>query len=105
MKHAENEPVTPMEWECLDGTLVFEHTKAYLSFCRDWFQTEDGGICALKLNKDLRDSKGESKTLFRASEAEWTALHEEKILAIHTPNEWMKERVRLIGLSDYCKSI
>ncbi len=171
----QNEPVTPTDWECLDGTLVFEHAKVYLVFCHEWIQTGDGEICVLELSEDLRYSKGEPLILFRASEAEWTVLHEEfghrgfvtdgpyvmpdgtgefhmlwssygqngyaigmshtsgglmggwkhdkmpvmaydgghgmvfegfhgkQLLAIHTPNEWMKERVKLIGLSDYCK--
>ncbi len=172
-----NKPVTPPEWECLDGTLVFEQGKVYLVFCHEWIQTVDGEICVLELSEDLRYPKGEPKVLFKASEAEWTVVHEEfghrgyvtdgpyvmpdeaggfhmlwssfgragyaigmshtseglmdgwihdkvpvmahdgghgmvfeglhgeKLLAIHTPNQWMEERVRMIELSDYCKEI
>lgn len=167
-----NRPVTPEEWECLDGTLVLDE-EVYLVFCHEWLQTGDGEICALQLSSDLKYPKGAPKVLFKASEAGWTVLHDEfghsgyvtdgpfvlksgdekyhmlwssygrggyaigishtkdgltgtwrhgnvplidrdgghgmvfeglhgeQLLAIHAPNEWMKERIQLINLPSY----
>ena len=167
-------PVTPPEWECLDGTLVLNQGKIYLVFCHEWLQVGDGEICAMELTNDLKGSKGIPRVLFRGSEAKWTIEHEdfghrgyvtdgpfvfkdkdgtlhmlwssfgqngyaigmshgegslmehwrhdkvpivdrdgghgmifeglqgEKLLAIHAPNELLKERVRLQKLSFNC---
>lgn len=62
--------VTPKEWESLDGTLYIEDGKPYMIFCNEWVQAVDGTICAIELTDDLRQSKGEAKVLFHASEAE-----------------------------------
>ena len=82
-------PVTPPDWECLDGTLYIEESGAgspqgegsakkpqpYLVFCHEWQQLGDGQICALPLTGDLRQAAGEPQAapriLFRASEAAW----------------------------------
>ena len=37
------EPVTPRDWECLDGTLyVSPEGKPYMVFCHEWVQVKDG---------------------------------------------------------------
>ncbi|GHV55374.1 glycosyl hydrolase family 43 [Spirochaetia bacterium] len=66
-------PVTPAEWECLDGTLFIEQGKPYLVFCHEWQQVGDGQICAMPLTDDLRqaDKAASPKILFRAGEAPW----------------------------------
>ncbi len=67
-------PVTPKDWECLDGTLYIEKTdgnKPYMVFCHEWVQVTDGEICAVELSKDLKKPVGEPKLLFHASEAPW----------------------------------
>ncbi len=67
-------PVTPRDWECLDGTLYIEKSdgnKPYIVFCHEWVQVTDGEICALELSPDLSKSVGTPKLLFRASEAPW----------------------------------
>ncbi|MDR2654604.1 MAG: glycoside hydrolase family 43 protein [Oscillospiraceae bacterium] len=64
-------PVTPPEWECLDGTLYIEGGKPYMIFCHEWKDLGDGQICAIPLSEDLRSAAGEAKTLFSASEAPW----------------------------------
>ncbi|WP_416150759.1 glycoside hydrolase family 43 protein [Salipaludibacillus sp. HK11] len=67
-------PVTPREWECLDGTLYVDHNNdPWMVFCHEWIQVKDGEICAIKLSEDLTTSIGEPKILFRASEAKWPA--------------------------------
>ena len=65
-------PVTPAEWECLDGTFYADRNgKPYMVFCHEWVQAGDGEIHAMKLTKDLRAPAGEPFLLFRASEAPW----------------------------------
>jgi len=65
-------PVTPRDWECLDGTLfVDEASKPWMVFCHEWVQVEDGEMCAIPLTDDLRSPAGAPRLLFRASEASW----------------------------------
>ena len=65
-------PVTPAEWECLDGTYYAdEEGKPWMAFCHEWIQAGDGEIWAMRLSEDLRKAAGEPRLLFRASEAEW----------------------------------
>ena len=62
-------PVTPREWECLDGTLFVEDGQPYLVFCHEWLQIGDGEICAMPLQEDLRAPAGEPVTLFSAGQS------------------------------------
>lgn len=65
-------PVTPKEWECLDGTLfVDDVARPWIVFCHEWLQVDDGEICAVPLTPDLLRADGEPRLLFRASEAPW----------------------------------
>jgi arabinan endo-1,5-alpha-L-arabinosidase len=65
-------PVTPPDWECLDGTLfVTTDGNPWMVFCHEWVQVGDGEICALPLSKDLASAAGEPVVLFRASQAPW----------------------------------
>lgn len=66
-------PVTPIDWECLDGTLYIEKETGapYMVFCHEWVQITDGTVCAIPLTKDLKAPAGEPKVLFHASEAPW----------------------------------
>lgn len=67
------EPVTPKNWECLDGTLyIDESNNPWMIFCHEWVQVKDGELCAIQLSKDLRESISDPITLFTASEAKWT---------------------------------
>jgi beta-xylosidase len=66
-------PVTPPNWECLDGTLfVTPEGDPWMVFCHEWVQVSDGEICALPLHADMTSAIGEPIMLFRASEAPWT---------------------------------
>ena len=60
-------PVTPENWECLDGTLFFENGKPYIVFCHEWTQIDDGTICAMQLSEDLKEAVGEPVELLSAS--------------------------------------
>ena len=65
-------PVTPPNWECLDGTLFVDSDgHPWMVFCHEWVQVGDGEICALPLNEDLASAIGEPVVLFRASQASW----------------------------------
>ncbi len=66
-------PVTPAEWECLDGTFyVSPDGTPYMVFCHEWVQTGDGEIHAMPLTRDLKAPAGKPFLLFRASEAPWS---------------------------------
>jgi len=67
-----NGPATPLDWECLDGTLfVTSDGDPWMVFCHEWVQVGDGEICAIPLKKDLTSAAGEPTVLFRASQAPW----------------------------------
>lgn len=63
------EPITPADWEALDGTLyVSKDGTPYMVFCHEWLQVKDGTMCAIKLKDDLSAPIGEPFVLFSASE-------------------------------------
>lgn len=65
-------PVTPANWECLDGTLhVDEDGEPWLVFCQEWLQVHDGAVWAQRLTDDLRSSAAPPVFLFNASAAPW----------------------------------
>jgi beta-xylosidase len=65
-------PVTPRDWECLDGTLyVDDDGNPWMIFCHEWVQVGDGEVCAVSLSDDLKTAIGEPQLLFHASEAPW----------------------------------
>jgi beta-xylosidase len=65
-------PVTPRDWECLDGTLfIDDHAQPWMVFCHEWVQIGDGSICAVRLSQDLAAPVGTPHRLFTASEAPW----------------------------------
>lgn len=66
-------PVTPRDWECLDGTFyVDDNGTPWIIFCHEWVQIYDGTVCALQLSEDLSCSIGKPIKLFKASDAEWS---------------------------------
>jgi hypothetical protein len=68
-----NGPVTPSDWECLDGTLyVDDMGQPYMVFCNEWVQVGDGEICAVKLSSDLSKAISEPVLLFTASNSPWS---------------------------------
>ena len=65
-------PVTPAEWECLDGTFYTDtEGRCYMIFCHEWVQAGDGEVWAMPLTADLKRAAGDPALLFRASEAPW----------------------------------
>ncbi|MBR5010119.1 MAG: family 43 glycosylhydrolase [Clostridia bacterium] len=65
-------PVTPQDWECLDGTFYADKVgKPYMVFCHEWVQVGDGEILAMPLKHDLSAPAAAPFLLFRASQAAW----------------------------------
>ena len=61
-------PLTPKEWESLDGTLyVDKDGTPYLVFCHEHIQIKDGTICYVRLNDELDKTIGDAVTMFCAS--------------------------------------
>lgn len=70
-------PVTPRDWECLDGTLyVAPDGTPWIVFCHEWVQVQDGEMCALRLSPELDRAIGEPQLLFTASSAPWVESYE-----------------------------
>ncbi len=65
-------PVTPPDYECLDGTLhVDEAGDPWIVFCQEWEQVCNGAMHAMRLTPDLTAAAGRPVLLFNASEAPW----------------------------------
>lgn len=64
-------PVTPRDWECLDGTLYVDEQAPWIVFCHEWTQVKDGEMCAMPLSTDLTHALKAPLLLFKASQAPW----------------------------------
>jgi len=64
-----NNPHTPHDWPCLDGTFWVEDGVPYLVFCHEWTQIMNGTIEAVRLPKDLGVPDKAPFTLFTGFEA------------------------------------
>ena len=63
------EPVTPKDWECLDGTLYIDKKgNPHIVFCHEWLQIGDGTVCEIELSKDLRRAVSAPRKLWSASD-------------------------------------
>lgn len=63
------EPITPSDWECLDGTLYIDKKgKPHIVFCHEWSQIGDGTVCETELSEDLKTVVGEPRLLWKASD-------------------------------------
>ena len=85
-------PVTPADWECLDGTFFqSKDGDPYLVFCHEWLQVHDGEVCAMKLTPDLKAAAGEPRVLFRASQAPWVvpSVHKDGNKNYVTDGPWL----------------
>lgn len=66
------QPLTPSNWECLDGTLFIEDEEPWLIFCREWLQVKDGEIWLAKLDKNLTKIVDTPIKMFTASKSGWS---------------------------------
>ncbi len=65
-------PITPADWDCLDGTVYFDRAGVpFLVFSHSFQQNPKGEMCAAKLKPDLSGLTGEIKVLFTAADAPW----------------------------------
>lgn len=63
--------LTPVEFECLDGTLYVDKSGVpYLIFCHEHMQITDGTVCYVRLSDTLDEAIGDIVTLFAASSFE-----------------------------------
>lgn len=66
------EPLTPPEWTCIDGSLFRdENGVPWLIFSHSFEDTPEGDMCAVRLRDDLSQAASEPVTLFRAADAPW----------------------------------
>lgn len=62
-------PVTPSDWECLDGTLYIDKKgNPHMVFCHEWTQVRNGEICSIQLSDDLTKAVTEPELLFKAAD-------------------------------------
>ncbi len=62
-------PVTPSDWECLDGTpYIDKNGKPHLVFCHEWVQVHDGEMCEVELSDDFSRAVSKPRVLWKASE-------------------------------------
>lgn len=64
-------PLTPDDWNCIDGMLYLENNKIYLIFSHSFEDIPDGDMCLVELTEDLQQMKGSIITLFSAKNANW----------------------------------
>lgn len=71
-----NEPATPKDKSCIDGTLYLENGEPYIVYSSDWPHNYDektgcyvGEIWATRLSRDLKREVGEPFRLFKSTEA------------------------------------
>ena len=104
-------PVTPIEWECLDGTLYIENDVPYMVFCHEWTQIDDGEICVVELSKDLKKAVSQPKGLFSASAPIWSDGHLPGKYVTDGPFMYRTQSGRLIMLwssfsnKQYCEAL
>ena len=99
-----DKPITPGDWECLDGTFFVEDGVPYMVFCHEWVQAKDGEIWAVPLKDDLSAAAGEPRMLFKASDnPDVSELHAGKgTYVTDGPFLWQEDgKVKMIWSSFY----
>ena len=91
-------PVTPSDWECLDGTFyVDENDQPYMVFCHEWVQVSDGEMCVIKLTPDLKARSSEPILLFRASEPHWARCAKSTVTSYVTDGPYLYKPITSHG--------
>lgn len=101
-------PITPPDWECLDGTLFVDADhQPWMIFCHEWVQVGDGEICAVRLSPNLEAAIDQPRILFRASEAPWAQeISSKNRKGYVTDGPWMHRLANgelLMLWSSFCK--
>lgn len=105
-----DDPVTPAEWMCLDGTFVVDNGKPYMIFCHEWVQVKDGEVWAIELSDDLKKPVGKPIYLFKASEPCWVDKSRETFVT-DGPFAYRTEKGKLMLIwssfynHDYCQAM
>ena len=61
-------PITPPDWECLDGTLYVDKAgDPHIVFCHEWLQVGDGTVCEMRLSHDMTRALTPPRVLWSAS--------------------------------------
>lgn len=62
-------PVTPEEWDSLDGTLYIDRFgKPHIVFCHEWEQGGNGSVCEMVLSDDLKTAITKPRILWYAGD-------------------------------------
>lgn len=62
-------PITPENWEALDGTLYIDKCgNPHIVFCHEWQQGGNGSVCEMPLSDDLSKAIGEPRVLWYAGD-------------------------------------
>lgn len=65
------EPITPKDWDCLDGTIYFEKEEPWLIFSHSVPEEPRGALCAVRLSRDLITAETAPQILFYADTVSW----------------------------------
>lgn len=96
-----DQPQTPEQWHCLDGTLyVDESGQPWMVYVREFVQMVDGEMYAQKLNEDLTAMAGEPVKLFCATWAPWCVTNEEGGMPFDNPGGYITDGPFLFHLPD-----
>ncbi|MFV0342409.1 MAG: glycoside hydrolase family 43 protein [Anaerocolumna sp.] len=91
-------PVTPTDWECLDGTFYVDNKGVpYMVFCHEWLQVGDGKMCLIQLTPDLMGAASKPLVLFSASELQWTTCTMEDRISYVTDGPYLYQTKGLNG--------
>ncbi|MDI9602029.1 MAG: family 43 glycosylhydrolase [Armatimonadota bacterium] len=72
-RNLSNRPITPLEWECLDGHLFRDLDGAeYLIYVHEWVQCTIGEMWIQPIAEDYTALVGESTLLFKGGDAAWS---------------------------------
>ena len=64
-----SEPITPADWECLDGTFYIDKQgNPHIVFCHEWVQIENGTVCEMQLSSDLTSAVSQPRVLWSAKD-------------------------------------
>ncbi|MBM3500799.1 MAG: glycoside hydrolase [Armatimonadetes bacterium] len=72
-RNLSDRPLTPVEWECLDGHLFRDADGTeWLIYVHEWVQCEVGEMWAQRVSDDYTRLVGERHYLFRGTQASWS---------------------------------
>jgi beta-xylosidase len=73
----QNHSTLPVDMMTLDGTLYVEDGIPFMVYCHEWVQVTNGAIGYVQLKDDLSETVGETKNLFRGSQAPWSKISDQ----------------------------